>query len=373
MKIAIFHFSPLEHFPPAMNMISFLEKNLPAGVTVRVYSTASPDHDKIFSVTNPHISIKRYGTSNLSVASWERLALYARYYLSSFLDCLVWGARRILYYESISALPVYWISRLKKNIKIFIHYHEYMSPQDYKQIKLLNIAHRFEKKIYHRASWISHTNEKRMELFLREIGVGQLSAKKIMPNFPPGKWLTETSGKKINDPVKIVYVGTLGLETMFIREFASWVEAQKGNVTWDIYSQQSTVEIDNYLYSIQAKFIRVKGMVNYELLPDLLPAYDIGVILHKGETENYRYNAPNKLFEYLACGLDVWFSNTLEGSLPYVTTGTYPQVMALSFDELSHYDLTALVNREGKYYKASVYFCEQIYPELVHDLCLKAN
>jgi hypothetical protein len=33
--------------------------------------------------------------------------------------------------------------------------------------------------------------------------------------------------------------------------------------------------------------------------------------LYKGHIPNYIYNVPNKVYEYLACGLQVWYSKDL--------------------------------------------------------------
>jgi hypothetical protein len=51
----------------------------------------------------------------------------------------------------------------------------------------------------------------------------------------------------------------------------------------------------------------------YAELPALLAEHDIGLILYKGNTINFVYNAPNKLFEYLRCGLDVWYPREMAG------------------------------------------------------------
>ena len=39
--------------------------------------------------------------------------------------------------------------------------------------------------------------------------------------------------------------------------------------------------------------------------------YHIGLTLYNGHIPNFVYNVPNKVFEYLACGLDVWYSKDL--------------------------------------------------------------
>lgn len=369
MKIAIFHFSPLEHFPPVMNLINFLGQTLPPGVSVRVYTTISDTYTKNFSVNkNDRVTIVRFGDYGFLNKTWKRYILYSIYNISTFFSCLFWRATSILYYESFSAMPAYWIKRLKKSSRIFIHYHEYVSPEEYKRIKLLNIIHELERKIYQQAAWISHTNEKRMQLFLQDIAKPQLSNARILPNYPPEKWLVKADEKIIKDTIHIVYVGALSMDTMYIKEFVNWIETHHGALIWDIYSQQPTAELETYLNTIDSAFIRIKGMVDYERLPEILPNYDVGVILHKGQTNNYKYNAPNKLFEYLACGLDVWFPDCLEGSIPYTTGNSFPQVKALAFDNLGHYNVQALVCRDEKQYKASAYFCEFVYPKLLSEL-----
>lgn len=51
--------------------------------------------------------------------------------------------------------------------------------------------------------------------------------------------------------------------------------------------------------------------IDYYELPKELIKYDIGLVLYKGHIPNYIYNVPNKVYEYLACGLQVWYSKDL--------------------------------------------------------------
>ena len=51
------------------------------------------------------------------------------------------------------------------------------------------------------------------------------------------------------------------------------------------------------------QYVQFKGHINYDNLPTTLNKYQVGVILYKGHIPNYVYNAPNKLFEYLAAFL----------------------------------------------------------------------
>jgi hypothetical protein len=46
--------------------------------------------------------------------------------------------------------------------------------------------------------------------------------------------------------------------------------------------------------------------------------YDIGVTIYNGHIPNYIYNVPNKILEYLACGLNVWYSSELISTQKFI-------------------------------------------------------
>jgi hypothetical protein len=62
---------------------------------------------------------------------------------------------------------------------------------------------------------------------------------------------------------------------------------------------------------IDSKYINLFESINYFKLPEVLIKYDVGLTIYKGFIPNYIYNVPNKVFEYLACGLKVWYSKDL--------------------------------------------------------------
>lgn len=222
--------------------------------------------------------------------------------------------------------------------------------------------HWIEKKIYDKARWISLTNDERIKLFLTDNPGINNSIIHALPNFPLKAWLKDTSFKKeFNFPLKIVFVGSLSNETMFYKEFAEWVLSKNGDLIWDIYSQQISDEVLKHIEEKGRDVINFKGYVNYYELKDILPNYDIGVILYRGLVANFRFNATNKLFEYLACGLDVWLTEELIGAHNYLTNVTYPKVLKLNFNKLSLYNIKELISRDGLTYKPSTYFAEDVY------------
>ena len=107
-------------------------------------------------------------------------------------------------------------------------------------------------------------------------------------------------------------------------------------------------ETEEYLKALTDPRIRFcNGGVDYENLPEVLSKYHVGLILYRGNTRNYIFNAPNKLFEYLICGLDVWYPPTMLGVKPYARDDAWPRVIEVDFEKMGSLDLDRLRSREG--------------------------
>ena len=64
----------------------------------------------------------------------------------------------------------------------------------------------------------------------------------------------------------------------------------------DIYSRDEIVEGFN-------EDVHWHDAIPFDDLAEVLPRYDVGLILYKGHIPNYVHNVPNKFWEYLAAGL----------------------------------------------------------------------
>jgi hypothetical protein len=277
----------------------------------------------------------------------------------------------ILYYETLSCFPAFIYKKyFRRKVRLFIHYHEYTSQEEYaKGMILSRWGLGLEKKLFPRTEWISHTNADRIRLFRKDNEGVLLPFIHELPNYPPRSWQKTRATERIpGGPLRIVYVGALSMETMYTGAFANWVRTQSGAVIWDVYSDNITPEARTFLESIENKCIRFKEGVNYFSLPDILSKYDIGVILYKGHIPNYVYNAPNKIFEYLSCGLDVWFPRVMKGCMPLVTAGSFPKVIPLDFEMLDTFDLSSALDREGVEFKPTSYCCEDALSPLLKKI-----
>ncbi len=365
-KIAILHFSPLELYPPVQNFIEVFGKTNPTQ-SLYIFTTTSitKELDK-FTATASGTRIIRLGKSGQHITSYQRIQTYLLFYLGSFLYLLWLQPSRVLYYETISSFPVYLYRRfINKKVAVFIHYHEYTTPGEFeKGMMLTKWFHRLEKWLYPIAKWVSHTNLFRMQMFEKDISPVTITNPQVVPNYPPKSWYQPANDMKAM-PLKIVYAGSLSMDTMYTGSFAKWVVAQNGKVIWHIYAYNISNEAKTYLQSLQTNFIELKEGVNYRALPQILTQYQVGVILYMGHIPNYMYNAPNKLFEYLACGLDVWYPDIMTGIHAYDTNKTFPKVMPLNFNNLHNFDLDTVVSREGYTFHNPKFFCEDALALLV--------
>lgn len=371
-KIAIIHFSPAELYPPAQNFINFcVERKTTHNIYVFTTSSAFKELSR-YKAALPNIRIIRFGRTGKHLNAAARYWNYLYFNLACLFCLFLLRPQSVVYYETLSAFPACIYKKyLNRVSRLFIHYHEYTSPAEYRQGMLLNRwFHRLELSLYYRSSWLSHTNAYRMEFFKKDIQPISIPHPFILPNYPSKGWYKPAS-PQLHKPVRFVYVGALSLDTMYTREFAAWIAAQGENVLWNIYSYNITDEVKDFLTSLRSPNILLFGGVDYQSLSSLLKQHDVGVILYNGHIPNYIYNAPNKLFEYLACGLDVWYSTDLKGTHPYSTTGTFPKVIPVDFRELGKIPWNELVERRGSQPQQPAFFYQEVYPVLYDALTSK--
>ena len=375
-RLAVIHYLPLEFYPPVVNLLSALaEKDL---FNTRVWTTHNNKQRQVYK--NPTLSsVSRTIAPKKSDYKGIRLLKYLLFNFKTFIGLLFFNPEVILYYESYSAGPVFWyLKYFGNNKKLFIHCHEYFDPQWYAQgMSLVKLYHTYEKKyLYPKAAWISHTNAQRVALFLADHPNILKNRVYVVENHPPKSWASISKEKKlvkknINEQLKFVYVGSLSLENTFIQEFCNWVISKNGKVIFTIYAFNTTVSTYNYLLSLHSEYIDFNpGGIEYEKIPQVLSGYDIGVILYKGNTLNAKLCVSNKLFEYLACGLEVWVTKQQEGSLPYLDSNNQPRVMALDFDNFNETLINSYLASDSLPYKTHFFNSENQLDSLINNMLI---
>jgi hypothetical protein len=342
-----------------MNFIHNLEiKN----INCKVFTTNSQ-----INWFNSKFNIHRFGSfsTNTVVRYWT----YINYNLVTFLQLLFYKPTKIIYYETYSSLPVYWYKQLFKATPIFIHFHEYVSPEE-KQESSYYVKYLLTRELYllKKANWISQTNEDRMELFQKDYPFINQSVCHILPNYPPANWqnlaqINRTS-RTPTSYKKIIYIGALGIKSTYIEQFAKWVHQQNGAYYFDIFSDNIETEVLQIIAALKSPFISIKQPINYFDLPSILANYDIGVVLYNGISQNHIFSIPNKVFEYLVCGLDVWYSKDLISTAKFQQENKVQNLKAICFKEP-----TDIQKSKGSLsFPIYSFECIFIFDKLVNDL-----
>jgi hypothetical protein len=303
-KISIIHFQPLEKYPPVMNLIN--ELNQVNNINCKVYTTRNKNKSW-FSSGNT--SILRFGMRNELWRYW----LYIKFNILVLFDLIIQKPKIVIAFETYSVFPIYFYRLIFKKSVAFIHYHEYISSKELVKssayYKFLNFI---ERVFFNYCNFISQTNLDRLNLFLRDYPQIKRTQTLIVPNLPPLNWFNNSYSKgKSSKVTKLIHIGALSNDTMHTREMLEWVIMQNGRFSLDFYTDNITLGSRELINNLNCPFIKLHGPVNYFELPHILANYDIGITLYNGHIPNYVYNVPNKIFEYLACGLEVWYSKDL--------------------------------------------------------------
>lgn len=371
-NIALVHYLPIELYPPVINLLDVSESY---DLRIRVFTTNNNKGRKTYQ--HPSVQITRFAFPG-SGSAISRIVKYLWFNFGVLLGLIRLKPKKILYFETHSSYPVYLYKKyFNQSVEIYIHCHEYYDPGWYlRYTKLLRHYHAKEKSfLYRDAKWISQTNKDRMNFFLKDHPFLKEEQLKILPNYPPGNWQTAT--KREYAPagtVRCVYVGSLSKQTTYIQEFCEWVIKQQGKISFDIYSFNCDRATSEYLSALPADCIRFfPDGVEYENIPGVLSNYDVGVMLYKAETLNVKYCAPNKLFEYLVCGLDVWFSEELIGCYGFIDNAGLPKIVKISFMELHHFDYRQAIKRDGLKERELEYSCNEALRSLLTELSANAG
>lgn len=337
IRLAIVHWMPVEMYPPLMNLVRCLAES--GRFEVVLHTTESPRSSVAYARAG--VVIRR--SPSVVGRGWlGKLWHYLWFNLGTAARLLGWRPDAVLYIEPASAFPVWMHSLLRPVVPIFIHHHEYHSPDQFWQpgMRLVRMFHGLERRrLFGLAAWISHTNAKRLEMFAEDCPMAPQAVLRVFPNHPPGRWreFGNRAWQESGGPFRFVYVGSLSLRDTFLEAFVGWVRAQPdGSVCFDVYAYNLDLETRCFLEEIHGEVVRFfPHGVDYDRLPEVLKQYHAGVILYRAETLNYRYNETNKLFEYLICGLDVWYSHRMEGVRPHARQDVRPRVIECDFESMA--------------------------------------
>jgi hypothetical protein len=334
-KLLIVHFQPVEGYPPVMNVINSMENE---GFETVVFTTHQRGGDWF---KNKNTVFHRLGKAFGTVQN--RYFCYLQFGLIGFVKLLKFKPNAILMYESYSVLPVFLYSLISPKTFLFIHYHEFESKQE-KQVasRYSKWLYYLERRLISKAIWVSQTNSDRILRFQELHPNLRDDQLRVFPNNPSRNWVEQGLHEtpKNTGILKFIHVGSLGMKTTHVESFIQWIQAQKGTATLTIVSQNIELEVEKLIENNQ--FVKLIRSVPYQELPTLIIEHHIGVVLYNGHIPNYIFNVPNKVNEYLACGLNVWFSDVLISTQNFAQENPGYPLFALDFSKGIQMDAPAI-------------------------------
>ena len=304
------------------------------------------------------VRIHRFGS--ITEKSIVRYSTYLTFNLLGTIVLLITRPDTVLVYETLSVFPAYFYSRIFLNKKVHIHFHEYTSLPEKKKASLyMKFLFKCEEKLLRKCT-SSQTNKDRKELFSKDNTNLKEESIAVYPNMPPRSWWIDFGQHKKpweGGIIKLVFIGVLDAETMYLEEILNWVKNNQSNLELTLISHQYNKRTEEIIQKNKSQNIFFKKAIDYYNLPNELVNYDVGLVLYKGHIPNYVYNVPNKVFEYLNCGLNVIADNSLK-SLEEENLHGVIQVSLEQIDKIDLKEYLKFHNSKEHFYSNNI--CEII-------------
>ncbi len=379
LRLAILHHLPLEFYPPAENLLQYLAQQ-PQVQTLLITTPADAGGEAIACSDRGEQGFKanvlRLKAADAQDGPLRRLLKTLRWHMSAAAALLRFRPDVLIVTETHSALAA-WVYRVlyRGKAKVVLQHYEYNSPRDFHRPgnRLLRLNRFFEQLLFRSAVRITQTNPDRLRLFHADNPELRSEQLAVWPNYPPAAWLKQEKRPWPIDPggpLRLVMVGAVSLKDTWIGSLAEWItHSGQEHCTLDVYCSRCDGETAAYLQSRQGVRLRFhKQGVPYSRLPERLAEFDVGLILYRGSTTNFIWNETNKLFEYLSCGLDVWYPPCMKSIAAKATNSHAPRVLETDFEKLAELDFESRRFRSDLPWVPWTTGCEQVFEEMLASL-----
>ena len=371
MKLVLLHQLSLERYPPAANLLRTLHQQ--ARLEAAVITTS--DNVAPGAAVPSELPVWRLPFASPQDSIWRRWGMAFLWHLRAAVICWWLKPAAVISMEPHSALAAWlWLVLLRGRSRLLLHHHEYYTPADYLRLgnRLTRLNRWFENRLLRQAVWVSQTNSDRLRLFRTdhpELTDGQCH---VLPNYPPRAWLQSLPAERSwpssdAGPLRLVYVGSVSLHDTWIGPLVEWLNSPANSgCTLDVFCYNLDPTTRSFLQKQTSPAVRFHGQgVDYDQLPQLLSKFDVGLILYRCNTVNFVWNASNKLFEYLMCGLDVWYPSCMLGVRPYARSDAAPRVLETDFEKLDQLNLAERRDRAGLPWQPWTTTCEDALEPLI--------
>ena len=308
--ICVVHYLPVEEYPPLQNLMVALRKQKRLNVVIFTGSLETRSYHLQSLAENIIVFFFPY----LKAGGWRQKLDFAmmvrKESVNRSFDCV------FAFGDEFSGLVC---SRMNSKIKA-LHLHE-LPPQIGVGNKFLSKSLFFELVLLHftikRFKWISQVTPRRAELFSKRF---QVQCRHLY-NFPSARFESNIRGKRVNGRLRIIYVGSCNPVSVQVSILKRLSMSKLVELSVLATNKQGLEQVAGLTGT------QLLSRVPYSKLPNLLRQFDVGLVLYNGHSDNMRYGVPNKLIEYLRCGLHVVYPSALESVTDFVSAHNLTSVI----------------------------------------------
>lgn len=258
---------------------------------------------------------RRYKTKRMRLLFKKGAFFYAEYQFRLLLVLLFNKYSGLISNDLDTLLPNFLASKIKKKPLVYDS-HEYFTgvPELTENVVAKKVWESLEKLIFPRLKNVMTVNDSIAGLYNAQYG----NKVHVIRNLPFRKNIPIVSKKELGLPEdkKIILLQGAGInkdrgaeemvEAIFFMHSSKEIFLIIGD--GDVIPQ---LEDRIWRHGLENKVI-LKGKLPLEELIKYTAVADLGVSMDKDTNINYRYSLPNKLFDYIQCGVPVFASNLVE-------------------------------------------------------------
>lgn len=254
----------------------------------------------------------------------------------------------------------------KKGIRVIYHQFELFDEKDAGKVE--NFFFRKAKPLLENLDLMIFPEKNRMEYFSNLYNIRPSIRRIVFPNTNDNK-IRIIHRSQNSNKLRIGHVGAVGVGH-HIKPFLNAAYQLPTHKYEVVFVGKLSTEVKELIESYRMKNLRIIDQIPHDELHQVYQQIDIGLILYADRGLNYRYCAPNKLYEYWSYGIPV-----LAHDLPGLQSVFNDEIQGALLDLESSksiieaiYSLTSRLNIESKN-KLATYFQERYHLDIfISDL-----
>jgi glycosyltransferase involved in cell wall biosynthesis len=262
------------------------------------------------------LASRDYKTQRMFLLFEKGVMFYIEFQIRLFFKLLFNNSTVLVANDLDTLLPNFLVSKIKRNHLVYDTHELFCEvPELQSNSSKRKIWKGLEKFIFPKLKYVFTVNDSIANIYSNEYQVPVIAIRNV-PILIENEINVEKTKEELNLPTtkKIIILQGAGInvdrgaeeavEAMQYIENALLLIVGSGDVIPELKRLTVAFNLENK--------IQFTGKVPFELLRKYTACADLGLSLDKDTNVNYKYSLPNKLFDYIHCGVPVLASNLIE-------------------------------------------------------------